>query len=327
VSARTRRRRAEARYGPETGTTYLLHFTDAGGNTATYRHAGHYIGWTQDLAARLEAHAAGGGARLTEVVRAAGLRFTLARTWPGTTRDTEDSLKHQGGGRRFCPECGVTPRTGQRIAASPEPRPAQEPVARVEPARDSLISQLTGREATALLGALGAGAQAAWRIARPGLDYGPRLGVATELTKLHRAEAAAAEAPRQEKEAADAMNDRQRAARTAGAQAAEKVIQAQASAGASTDRMDAHAQDTAAWLFTDGRGPEGEAFARGYDETAQAMVTEFREDGQRAPDHSPGAPHPDPFLAHRGWQACEHGDGVYVRRQAAAEADIEREAG
>src|SRR5262249_32454437 len=66
--------------------------------------------WTTDLAARLDAHARGSGARLIEVITRAGLGFTLARTWPQTTRDREDSLKHIGDARRFCPECGVKPR-------------------------------------------------------------------------------------------------------------------------------------------------------------------------------------------------------------------------
>ncbi len=38
----------------------------------------------EDLPARLEAHGAGRGARLMEVIKAAGIGFTLARTWPGT---------------------------------------------------------------------------------------------------------------------------------------------------------------------------------------------------------------------------------------------------
>ena len=65
---------------------------------------------TQDLAARLDAHVRGRGARLVEVITQAGIGFTLARTWPETTRDREDSLKHCGDARRFCPECGVKPR-------------------------------------------------------------------------------------------------------------------------------------------------------------------------------------------------------------------------
>ena len=101
--ARQWRRRAEASYGPETGTTYLLHFDEP------FRHARHYTGWTRDLPARLEEHRHGQGARLMQAIRAAGIGFTLARIWEGTTRDREDSLKHRGGARRFCPKCGVSP--------------------------------------------------------------------------------------------------------------------------------------------------------------------------------------------------------------------------
>lgn len=84
------------------GEVYLLHFD------RPYRHAGHYMGWTSNLAQRLAEHAAGQGARLTAVVKAAGIGWTLARTWPGT-RATERALKRQGGHRRRCPECGITP--------------------------------------------------------------------------------------------------------------------------------------------------------------------------------------------------------------------------
>ena len=115
MGARTSRTRSEARYGADVGTTYLLHFD------RPYRHAQHYVGWTKDLAGRLDAHLRGRGARLVEVVTQAGIGFKLARTWPETTRDREDSLKHQGAGRRFCPECGVKPRQ-QSAAVAPAPR-------------------------------------------------------------------------------------------------------------------------------------------------------------------------------------------------------------
>ncbi|WP_327591350.1 hypothetical protein OHA25_60470 (plasmid) [Nonomuraea sp. NBC_00507] len=82
---------------------YLLHFDQA------YRHAGHYTGWTSDLRARLADHAAGRGSRLLAVVRAAGIGWRLARTWPGG-RDRERALKRQGGASRRCPLCGVRPR-------------------------------------------------------------------------------------------------------------------------------------------------------------------------------------------------------------------------
>jgi hypothetical protein len=94
------------------GTIYLLHFH------APYAHARHYLGWAAPghLGDRLAEHAAGHGARLTQVVAAAGIGWTLARTWPGT-RWRERSLKRQGGASRRCPVCGVRPRF-------PEPPPA-----------------------------------------------------------------------------------------------------------------------------------------------------------------------------------------------------------
>ena len=51
---------------------YLLHFDQP------YKHARHYIGWTNDLAARVELHANGGGARLMAVVSEANITFQEA---------------------------------------------------------------------------------------------------------------------------------------------------------------------------------------------------------------------------------------------------------
>jgi predicted GIY-YIG superfamily endonuclease len=86
------------------GTVYLLHFE------RPYKHARHYLGWASNLDARLAEHAAGHGARLLAVIRAAGIGWTLARTWPGD-RHRERQLKRQGGASRCCPLCGVRPRT------------------------------------------------------------------------------------------------------------------------------------------------------------------------------------------------------------------------
>ena len=78
---------------------YLLHFA------APYKHARHYLGYSPRIADRLEKHAAGQGARLTEVVKDAGIGWTLARVWPGATRQDERRLKNRGGSRRHCPTC------------------------------------------------------------------------------------------------------------------------------------------------------------------------------------------------------------------------------
>jgi len=66
--------------------------------------AGHYTGWTENLAARLARHAAGDGARLLAVVHQADISWQLARVWPGR-RDRERQLKRQGGASRRCPLC------------------------------------------------------------------------------------------------------------------------------------------------------------------------------------------------------------------------------
>lgn len=104
------------RNGVRQGTVYLLHFD------RPYRHARHYIGWTADLDARLAEHAAGHGARLLAVVKAAGIGWSLARTWPGN-RARERQIKNQGGASRRCPACGVRPRLTS-VALSRSDRPS-----------------------------------------------------------------------------------------------------------------------------------------------------------------------------------------------------------
>ncbi len=93
----------------QAGTVYLLHFD------RPYKHARHYTGWTDDLAARLARHASGDGARLLAVAYAAGIRWQLARTWDGP-RARERQLKRQGGASRHCPMCGVRPRPARAAA-------------------------------------------------------------------------------------------------------------------------------------------------------------------------------------------------------------------
>ncbi len=84
------------------GTIYLLHFEQP------YQHARHYLGWAENLDARLADHAAGRGARLLAVVQSAGIEWRLARTWEGT-RARERQIKRMGGLSRSCPLCGVRP--------------------------------------------------------------------------------------------------------------------------------------------------------------------------------------------------------------------------
>jgi predicted GIY-YIG superfamily endonuclease len=81
-----------------TSTIYLLHFS------AAYHHARHYIGFTDDLEARLADHRSGQGARLMAVIKDAGLTFEIVRTWSGD-RAFERKLKRRKNTPTLCPEC------------------------------------------------------------------------------------------------------------------------------------------------------------------------------------------------------------------------------
>jgi predicted GIY-YIG superfamily endonuclease len=86
---------------------YLLHFD------RPYRHARHYMGTAQHLDERLARHRSRQGARLMEVVTAAGISFVLARTWEGS-RELERRLKKRKEGPRLCPICTAACRRGVR---------------------------------------------------------------------------------------------------------------------------------------------------------------------------------------------------------------------
>jgi predicted GIY-YIG superfamily endonuclease len=88
------------------GVCYMLCFH------RPYRHARHYVGWTDDLLDRLDRHASGRGARLVEVITQAGIGFTLVRICEGTRR-TERAIKNAGGAVRYCPICTPRPRNGR----------------------------------------------------------------------------------------------------------------------------------------------------------------------------------------------------------------------
>ncbi|MGA4993862.1 hypothetical protein [Nonomuraea bangladeshensis] len=117
------------------GTVYLLHFDQP------YKHARHYIGWTPgDLNRRLRQHRNGTGARLTQVITAAGIGFVVARTWDGG-RNLERSLKKRGGASRSCPLCGVTPRVTGWDPPGTNPATSAEAVA---PCTVTLVSAICG---------------------------------------------------------------------------------------------------------------------------------------------------------------------------------------
>lgn len=77
---------------------YLIHFD------RPYKHARHYLGSTVDLDKRLALHRAGKGARLLQVLNAAGIGYAVVRTWEGTRAD-ELALKARKAALRLCPVC------------------------------------------------------------------------------------------------------------------------------------------------------------------------------------------------------------------------------
>lgn len=79
---------------------YVLHFNQP------YKHARHYVGFSKDVPARLEAHRSGNGARLIEVITQAGIGFEVTAIWQGN-RKLERKL-HKRGGSRICPRCNPT---------------------------------------------------------------------------------------------------------------------------------------------------------------------------------------------------------------------------
>jgi hypothetical protein len=90
-------------------------------------------------------------------------------------------------------------------------------------------------------------------------------------------------------------------------------ITQQADAGTTPQRAgDSQSAIADRWL-NDLSTPKGQAYARAFSDTAAAHVKELRErDPLPEPDRTPGVPHPDPFLADRGWHINEH--GIYTRR-------------
>lgn len=81
------------------GTVYLLHFE------RNYKHAAHYLGFAENLENRIEDHAKGCGARLTQVIKKAGIGFQLVKTWVNQTRKFERALKNRRQARALCPAC------------------------------------------------------------------------------------------------------------------------------------------------------------------------------------------------------------------------------
>jgi hypothetical protein len=94
-----------------TGTCYLFHFERPFGTEK--QQARHYLGWTQNLIARVNAHKEGRGSRLLYHVRKAGIPFYLVRVWNNVPFTTEARIKNLGSLARVCPFCSPDKKWGQ----------------------------------------------------------------------------------------------------------------------------------------------------------------------------------------------------------------------
>lgn len=111
------------------GTIYLICTA-----TQPYKHAQHYLGWTErSVLDRLAEHVSGHGSPLVNAIcRQLGIRTPLelqqivVTMWPGLDRCTERLMKGRGGKARVCPVCRaragiVRPYRPYRCPKMPEP--------------------------------------------------------------------------------------------------------------------------------------------------------------------------------------------------------------
>lgn len=80
-------------------TVYLICFA------AHYRHARHYLGYTENLRDRLAHHRAGHGSPLLRAVSRAGIAWEVVRVWEDGSRTLERQLKNRKKAARLCPRC------------------------------------------------------------------------------------------------------------------------------------------------------------------------------------------------------------------------------
>jgi hypothetical protein len=189
----------------------------------------------------------------------------------------------------------------------------------------SITTDMTPVEAANLLVRLEDGHQAAWlatdEVPWQSTEYESRFHNAAEVDDVFRdlmwetlqngmrrpGELVEEFAVRAESEARHAE------ARRAGTDTPASLIAQQADAGTRPEHLADSRDEVAARLLNDTSTPEGQAYAQAFSDSAATYLRELRERAPLPePDRTPGAPHPDPFLAGRGWHMNE--DGVYTRR-------------
>jgi hypothetical protein len=207
--------------------------------------------------------------------------------------------------------------------------------------QSNLTNDMTPAEAANLLVKLEDGNQAAWLSTRkarwPSAEYQSRFQNAAEIDDVLRdvmwetlengmrrpGELVEDFAERAESEARLAN------ANKAGTEASTDIVIGQADVDMTPERAGSSQDEITNRLLNDPITPEGQAYARAFSDTAAANVKELRKrDPLPEPDRTLGAPHPDPFLANRGWHMNEH--GIYTRKpepQVPPQPQKEREAG
>jgi hypothetical protein len=189
----------------------------------------------------------------------------------------------------------------------------------------NLIQHMTPTEAANHLVTLEDGYQAAWLSTReahwPSAEYQSRFQNAAEIDHVFRdvmwetlengmrrpGELVEHFAERAESEA------RLADAHEAGADMPADLSIEQTDADMTPERGEGSQNEVTNRLLNNPITPEGQAYARAFSDTAAASVKELRERNPLPePDRTPGAPHPDPFLASRGWHMNEH--GMYTRQ-------------
>jgi len=191
--------------------------------------------------------------------------------------------------------------------------------------RSNITKDMTPVEAANLLVKLEDEHQAAWLSTReaqwPSAEYQSRLQNAADIDDVfrdvmwetlengmrHPGELVEDFAERAESEARPAD------AHIAGADTPTRVLLEHADTDMTPERAASSRDEVTDRLLNDSITPEGQAYAKAFSETAAANLRELREqDPLPEPDRTPGAAHPDPFLASRGWHMNEH--GIYARQ-------------
>jgi hypothetical protein len=189
----------------------------------------------------------------------------------------------------------------------------------------NLTNDMTPAEAANLLVKLEDGHQTAWISTRQAqwqsVEYQSRSQTAAEIDDLFRdlmwetlengmrrpGELVEDFAERAETEAGPAD------AHKAGTEAPTDLSPGQGDAAMTPERAGRTQDEITNRLLNNPITPEGQAYARAFSDTAAPGLKKLREqDPLPEPDRTPGAPHPDPFLASRGWHMNEH--GIYTHK-------------